>query len=67
MSRYVMCPDCGRRMNRYKDMWGDWDGESYICYHCAGDSDEEEYDVGCAACGNPSYPKCKTSCPMFDE
>lgn len=21
MSRYVMCPDCGRRMNRYKDMW----------------------------------------------
>jgi predicted amidophosphoribosyltransferase len=22
---------------------------------------------GCAACGNPAYPKCKSSCPMFDD
>lgn len=30
--------------------------------------DEECYmEVGCAACGNPCYPKCKTSCPLFDD
>ena len=23
-------------------------------------------EPGCAACGNPAYPKCKPSCPMFD-
>lgn len=23
--------------------------------------------AGCAACGNPAYPACKTSCPMFDD
>ena len=22
---------------------------------------------GCLACGNPAYPACKTSCPMFDD
>ncbi len=22
---------------------------------------------GCAACGNPAYPACKNSCPMFDD
>lgn len=23
--------------------------------------------VGCRACGNPAYPNCKSSCPMFDD
>lgn len=22
---------------------------------------------GCEACGNPAYPKCKTSCNLFDD
>lgn len=22
---------------------------------------------GCAACGNPAFPNCTTSCPMFDD
>lgn len=35
MSRYAMCPECGRRLNRVKDAWGDWDGETYVCEHCA--------------------------------
>lgn len=21
----------------------------------------------CVACGNPAYPNCKLSCPMFDD
>lgn len=32
--------------------------------------DDEEYDEpgpGCEACGNPAYPDCKTSCPLFDD
>ena len=29
-------------------------------------SDDEE-EKGCTACGNPAYPHCKTSCPMFDD
>lgn len=35
------------------------------------DEDDDEYDgdseVGCFACGNPAYPLCKASCPMFDD
>lgn len=23
--------------------------------------------VGCRACGNPAFPNCKSSCPMFDD
>ena len=22
---------------------------------------------GCRACGNPAYPNCKSSCPLFDD
>ena len=43
MSRYAMCPDCGRRLRRDKDILGYWDGESYICDWCAGyDYDEDD-------------------------
>ena len=31
MSRYAMCPNCGHRMSRDLDMWGNWDGETYRC------------------------------------
>ncbi len=44
MSRYATCPHCGHRMNRVKDMFGYWDGESYICYHCSGESEYDSYD-----------------------
>ncbi len=39
MSRYAMCPDCGHRLRRVKDSWGNWDGETYYCEYCA-----DEYD-----------------------
>ena len=70
MSRYATCPVCGHRMSRVKDMWGNWDGETYECNYCSGGSYDDDYDDGdggCAACGNPAYPDCKTSCPMFDD
>jgi predicted RNA-binding Zn-ribbon protein involved in translation (DUF1610 family) len=34
VSRYAMCPNCGRRMRRYRDFDGYWDGETYICDYC---------------------------------
>lgn len=33
------------------------------------DEEDDEYvgDVACDACGNPAYPACKISCPLFDD
>ena len=31
------------------------------------DYDDDDGDVGCDACGNPAYPYCKSSCPLFDD
>ena len=38
-----MCPDCGHRMRRDRDSFGDWDGETYICDYCA-DADYDDHD-----------------------
>lgn len=49
MSRYATCPDCGRRLRRDKDEWGLWDGQTYICDHCASircdEYDDDDMDV----------------------
>lgn len=37
MSRYAMCSECGHRMRRVLDSWGNWDGETYCCDYCGGD------------------------------
>lgn len=42
MSRFTMCPNCGHRMRRVRDAWGNWDGESYICDYCSGETGGEE-------------------------
>ncbi len=46
MSRYAMCPDCGHRMRRDRDIYGNWDGETYICDYCNGD----DYDKDDSEC-----------------
>ena len=46
MSRYAMCPECGHRMRRVLDSWGNWDGETYCCDYCIGDDYEEADDDG---------------------
>ena len=43
MSRFQMCPECGHRLSRVKDMWGNWDGETYRCDYCAGEG-YDDYD-----------------------
>lgn len=44
MSRYATCPVCGHRMSRVKDMWGNWDGETYECNYCSGEDYDDDYD-----------------------
>ena len=47
MSRYAMCPVCGHRMRRNRDMFGNWDGETYVCDYCSGDEyDDDDEDEG---------------------
>ncbi len=47
-------------------------------YHITSDfeEDDDEYDddynwsgqpAGCRACGNPNWPDCEDSCPMYDD
>lgn len=46
MSRFAMCPNCGRRMKRLKDEFGYWDEESYYCENCASEDDEDyEHEI----------------------
>lgn len=69
MSRFAMCPNCGRRLRRVRDIFGSWDGETYICDYCAAQYDDDDEDFvpeGCSACGGP-YPECRDSYPIFDE
>lgn len=54
------CVKCHARAS--ETSWGDLAfGEEYL------DDEPENTDAGCRACGNPAYPKCKTSCPLFDD
>ncbi len=57
MSRYAMCPECGRRLRKIGD------GE-YYCPYC------EDYDDDmpecCVNCGG-NYPECTASCPLVDD
>ena len=52
MARFAMCPDCGHRMRKSRDMFGRWDGE-YICDYCDRD-DDGEHDA-CPECGSTMY------------
>lgn len=63
-------------MARKKEYWDWWNHVDDTPVSELAVEDEDEDDVygeyfdeipeGCNACGNPDYPKCKYSCPMFD-
>ncbi len=59
----MKCPECGTKM--FKDS----DGEYHCpdCEHLIFSKPEKRKPAGCRACGNPDYPDCKYSCPMFDD
>lgn len=67
------CPDCGTKMKFLEDQ------QKFFCKNCNLLMSEDDFTrvrgqseykghipVGCAACGGP-YPKCKTSCNLFDD
>lgn len=59
------CTDCGYSnvIAASEIIWGEGDPSGAPWE----DSDEPGWDEpGCRACGNPAYPNCKSSCPMFD-
>ncbi len=41
--------------------------EAVCAYHNTSLGYKISIPVGCRACGNPAYPKCKASCPLFDD
>ena len=53
-------------MRRVRDVFSNWDGETYICDYCAGNNDDDDITEVCQACEGP-YPDCTTSCSMFDD
>lgn len=68
------CPDC---MSEMYCLNPDTDADHWRCPHCGTtgtffdggfcyDSDDD-MPACCAACGNTAYPRCKTSCPIFDD
>lgn len=55
-----------------------WQTYGIVCAPCANELLKDEFDEfnednedeigeGCAACGNPAYPDCMSSCPLFDD
>ena len=48
------------------ESWTDRSGHSFTYRELETDNDDDG-DEGCAACGNPDYPLCKTSCPLYDD
>ena len=52
-------------------IWEKWTDRSGMNEHYSElfsglDDDSDDVEEGCAACGNPAYPDCKDSCPLFD-
>lgn len=54
----ILCADCA--IEAYYNSQGSEEYEEY-------DETMDSGDEGCIACGNPAYPECKSSCPLFDD
>ena len=48
------------------ESWEDPHGKEHHNVTYIGDY-EDGPEEGCEACGNPAYPECKSSCPIFDD
>ena len=71
------CPECGNELVLEDD--GDYYCDNCMCYYDpsiakqytdpseCGTEPRADGEQGCKACGNPSYPECKASCPLFDN
>jgi hypothetical protein len=62
-----VCPNCWYQINisnGIRDFTREYYLNEYGQYYFDNDDGPEE---GCRACGNPAWPNCKTSCPMYDD
>ena len=71
----LRCPVCNEKLDQMPTL-GEFDSKiECMCPMCdelyIWDTIMEEFEdipgEGCKACGNPAYPHCKASCPMFDD
>ena len=75
----MKCPECGAKMEKDETSWmcpecGYYKLKtSYARLEKENESlfddflGEDEKSEGCAACGNPAYPECQSSCPLYDD
>ena len=75
----MKCPECGAKLDSTETFWdcpecGYFKVKSkYARLEAANERfltkffDNDDMPEGCAACGNPAYPDCQSSCPIFDD
>ena len=75
----MKCPECGAKMEKDDISWqcpdcGFFKLKSYYARleeqnerFLKSYFDDDDLPEGCAACGNPAYPDCQSSCPLFDD
>lgn len=62
------CEDCGLRANWiFGDLVFDGDIDYVDDDEIVEDDDYDSKSPACVACGNPAYPECQTSCPLYDD
>ncbi len=47
--------------------WTNRSGTEHTMIQLSSDDDYDSEDEGCRACGNPDYPNCQSSCPLYDD
>ena len=76
----MKCPDCGIKMNKDETSWecpecGFYKLKSYYAKLEEQNArflkkflgNDDDIPEGCIACGNPAFPSCQDSCPLFDD
>ena len=75
----MKCPECGAKLDSTETFWdcpecGYFKVKSkYARLEAANERflkklfRNDDMPEGCAACGNPAYPDCQSSCPLFDD
>ena len=75
----MKCPECGAKLDSTETFWdcpecGYFKVKSkYARLEAVNERflkklfGSDDMPEGCAACGNPAYPDCQSSCPIFDD
>ena len=49
------------------EIWTNRSGDEITSVQISTVYDDDDGENGCVACGNPAYPNCMSSCPLFDD